>query len=319
MSFLRLGLNKHKLYVYMTIYVPMLGTLVALTSWWSGILPVTSLDLMLLLSFYVLSMYGLELGFHRYFSHRSFQAKPWFAFLLAFFGTIAGQGPVAYWIGNHRDHHHNSDKEGDPHSPHLDQNGNKLGRIRGFWHAHIGWLFHNHHLHVSVSKDLIRRLPSLAMIERNYLSCVILGLVIPGLIGGIVSGTFQGFFSGFLWGGLVRLFLVQHAVWSINSVCHLWGSQPYKNNRFSGTSRNNILLAFLTLGGGWHNNHHRFPNAAFNRFQWWQVDITDLTIRFFEMLGVIWKPINPPVATQYQSFSKIIIPISVFVFMCFYL
>jgi stearoyl-CoA desaturase (delta-9 desaturase) len=175
------------------------------------------------------------------------------------------QGPLLRWVAVHRRHHVHSDGEGDPHSPH-GHGGGIRGVIVGFWHAHLGWMFEAHH------PDLARYVRDL---NTDRLIRVASKLFIVWAI-----------FLGFLWGGLVRIFLVHHATWSINSVCHLWGRQPFDGDD---ESRNNFICGILGFGEGWHNNHHSFPSSARHGLRWWQIDMSFMLIRLMERLGLAWN------------------------------
>jgi stearoyl-CoA desaturase (delta-9 desaturase) len=230
-------------------------------------------------------MIGISIGLHRYFSHGAFQTSWPLRLLLLVLGAMAAQGPVFYWAANHRRHHNYSDKPGDPHSPHLDPGTSLWGWLRGFWHAHLGWVFdHQVADGARFIPDLLSD-PILARADRLYFAWVLLGLAFPALLGGFLIGGGTGAFLGFLWGGLVRIFLGQQTVAFINSVCHAFGSRPFPG---TSQSRNNVLVAFFSLGEGWHNNHHAFPYAAVFGLEWWQVDPLGWLIRGLARLGLAW-------------------------------
>lgn len=239
------------------------------------------LGLTLLVIFYFLTALGIEAGFHRYFSHSSFKGRAFTTWMLGILGSMAAQGPVIFWVATHRKHHAFTDVEGDPHSP-LTHGKNAIGMIKGFIHSHIGWLFESNPTSwAKFAPDLLRRREVIA-INQTYLLWVILGLVLPGLIGGIIGGTLQSAIEGLVWGGLLRIFLLDHMTWSVNSICHLIGKAPYstKNN-----SRNLVLLSIPSVGGSLHNNHHYYPVSARNDHQsLLQLDLSGL---FIEMLGII--------------------------------
>lgn len=243
----------------------------------------------LLIAMYSLTTFGIGIGYHRLLSHRSFQTSAPIRALFAILGSMAGQGPPLFWAAVHRRHHKYSDQPGDPHSPNL-HGGGVWGVLRGFWHAHTGWLF------VHEITDWGRWIPDLLQdrllfrINRLYFLWMLLGLAIPATIGGLLSGTWRGAGLGMLWGGLVRMFLLHHSTWGINSVTHLWGTRPYKSNDYS---RNNALVALMTYGEGWHNNHHAFPHSALHGLRWWQVDISGLVIRTLQACGLAWDVKRP--------------------------
>jgi len=243
--------------------------------------------------FYFASVIGLEIGFHRYFSHRSFKCGPALRFILAFLGSIAGEGPVLFWAATHRRHHAVADTEDDPHGP------LKPG-LAGFIRAHMGWLFEPQTLEMGrICPDLIRDRTTM-FAQRFYFLWVALGLLLPSAIGFMFHGA-RGAFDGFLWGGLVRIFIAHHATWSINSMCHLFGTRGHDTDD---ASRNLAPLALLTLGGSWHNNHHAFPRSAFNDFRWWQIDPSAWLIRLAAKASLVWdvqSPLSrPPRRSQHE-------------------
>jgi stearoyl-CoA desaturase (delta-9 desaturase) len=200
---------------------------------------------------------------------------------------MAAHGPPVWWVAIHRRHHGRSDAAGDPHSPNL--HGERLSdQVRGMWHAHIGWMFDpdctaafSHHYAPDLIKD--RRMQQL---DRLYVLWVVLGLLLPGALGGLLSRTWAGAWSGVVWGGLVRMFLDQHALWwGIVTVCHRFGSRPFRSHD---DSTNNLLVAILFLGDGWHNNHHAFPTSAKVGLRWWEIDFTWWVIRLMQRMGLAW-------------------------------
>lgn len=245
---------------------------------------VSGLDIGLFAVMAVLTLIGVEGGFHRLVSHRAFKTRTFVRDMFVVFGSMAGQGPVIFWAATHRKHHSFTDVVGDPHSPLPSANG-ATNPLRGFLHGHFSWLFANEVIDVGrYAPDLIRD-RALFNINRRYFLWVLLGLALPAAVGGVVTGSLAGAASGLLWGGLVRIFVVHHLVWSVNSFCHLTGTKAFKSG---GNSRNNILLAILTLGGGWHNNHHAHPGAASTSIKWWQIDVIGLVIRTLSLLGLAW-------------------------------
>jgi fatty-acid desaturase/acyl carrier protein len=207
--------------------------------------------LWLFLAFYLASAIGVEIGFHRYFTHRAFKCGPTLRLVLAAFGSMAGEGPVLFWAATHRRHHSHSDTDQDPHGP------NQPG-FAGFWRAHVGWLFEPQPQDAGrYVPDLIRdRTTSLA--NRFYLLWFTLGLALPTAIG-FAFDAGRGALEGLLWGGMVRIFVAHQATWGINSMCHLFGARPYETHD---DSRNFWPLVLPTLGGAWHNNHHAFPRVG---------------------------------------------------------
>ena len=241
---------------------------------------VGGMEIGLLAAMYLVTSIGVEAGFHRFFSHHSFRAGPAVTVALGVAGSMAVQGPVLFWAAIHRKHHVFTDQPGDPHSPRLHGTGLWNG-LRGFWHAHIGWLFTiddaDWGRYVS---DLLRDRLTFNL-NRLYPLWVLLGLVLPACAGGAIAGTWSGAGLGFLWGGLVRIFLVDQVTWSVNSIAHMTGSHPHKTACHSG---NVALLSLLSAGGSWHNNHHANPAAARTGQRFWQIDPSG---RFIELLGAL--------------------------------
>jgi stearoyl-CoA desaturase (delta-9 desaturase) len=241
--------------------------------------------LALMLGMYALSGLGITVGFHRLFTHRSFETGPVVRFVLAALGSMALEGDLLHWVALHRRHHQHSDEHGDPHSPHLHGQG-FLGLLAGLWHAHVGWIFQPDPSNLPEYVKDLREDGAARVAGRLFLLWVALGLLLPAALGGLLTGTWTGVLLGLLWGGLARIFLVHHVTWSINSVCHLWGTQPF---RVRDHSRNNVVFGVLGLGEGWHNNHHAFPTSARHGLRWWQLDVGYWVIRGLALLGLAWK------------------------------
>jgi stearoyl-CoA desaturase (delta-9 desaturase) len=241
-------------------------------------------DLALLVGGYLLTLGGLTVGFHRLFTHRSFQTTRPMQAVLGVLGSMAFQGPLFTWVGLHRQHHQYSDTPHDPHSPHTHGRGVR-GFLRGFWHAHIGWAFAPMPDGLGRYVQDLRRSRLLGAVSELFPVWALLGLLIPAAVG-LVFGGWGGALTGFLWGGLVRVLLVHHVTWSINSVCHLWGGRPYPGGDHS---RNNFVFGVLALGEGWHNNHHAFPTSARHGLRWWQIDLSYYVIRLLVWLGLAWQ------------------------------
>lgn len=265
------------------ISLPLIGVAFAIViAWGRG---VYWTDLGLLLGLYVVTVLGVTVGFHRLFVHRSFETYTWMKFIWAVLGSIAVQGSVFHWVAKHRLHHQFADKDGDPHSPHTQGTG-VLGMLKGIWHAHVGWMMSRETMDVThYVKDLVA-VRSLRIADRLFPVWVALSLLIPGIIGGAINRSWEGFATGMLWGGLVRIFLVHHVTWSINSACHLWGSQTYSSND---ESRDNLLFGILAFGEGWHNTHHTFPTSARHGLRWWQLDLSYALIRLLAWLRLAWN------------------------------
>jgi stearoyl-CoA desaturase (Delta-9 desaturase) len=270
-----------------TILIPFLFTLSALVLMiW---VPVTWVDLSLLVVFYVATTLGVTVGFHRQFAHRSFKAAPALRVALGILGSMAAQGNLIYWVATHRRHHQYSEGEGDPHSPYV-HNGKLLGRLRGLWHSHLGWMLDSQMTNtVKFTKDLLRD-PAIRKVNDLYMLWVVLGLLIPAALGGLLTLSWTGALTGFLWGGMVRMFLAHHAMWTSGSTAHIIGTRPFPTRDMS---TNNPILALPNLGEAWHNNHHAFPSSALFGLSWWQVDIGGYFIKGFEKLGWAWDVRRP--------------------------
>jgi stearoyl-CoA desaturase (delta-9 desaturase) len=265
-----------------TVVVPFLALGVGVFLLWGK--AVSVLDLILCAVMYVITAFGLTMGFHRFFTHRSFKCVRPMAAFLGIAGSMAAQGPVLFWVACHRRHHQCSDDAGDPHSPHA-FGGGFMGVLRGWWHAHMGWMLtHKPENYRRLVGDLLRD-RQVVTINRHYFVWVAVGLLIPAVLGGAISQTWWGCFTGLLWGGLVRMFFVHHCTWSVNSICHLFGRTPFET---SDESRNNALCAMLTLGEGWHNNHHAFPSSARHGLMWWQLDVVYITVCVLRLFGLAW-------------------------------
>jgi len=265
------------------VILPFLGLVAAGYLLWGGVFG--WLPLGLLMGMYLLTGLGITVGFHRLFTHRSFETNMWVQFVLGVLGSMAVEAPLIEWVAQHRHHHQKSDKPGDPHSPHLDGHG-VVGLFRGLWHAHVGWFINRGQTNMaSYVPDLLSS-GVLRKVSRLFPLWAALGLVIPTVMGWALSGTWLGAMLGFLWGGLVRIFFVHHVTWSINSICHLWGSQPF---RTGDRSKNNFVFGLLAMGEGWHNNHHAFPASVRHGLQWWQFDLSYLVIRLMELVGLAWN------------------------------
>ena len=237
----------------------------------------------LMLGMYAVTMLGITAGFHRLFTHRSFQTIAPIRFVLGALGSMAFQGSLVTWVGLHRKHHKYSDSEGDPHSPH-DDDGRAMGLLRGFWHAHIGWAFAPMPDDIARYAGDLNRSRAARVLDALFPLWALVGLLIPSAIGFACLG-WRGAISGLLWGGLARVFLAHHVTWCVNSVCHLWGSRPYASGD---ESRNNALVGVLALGEGWHNNHHAFPSSARHGLRWWQLDLSYWFIRTLVACRLAW-------------------------------
>lgn len=262
--------------------LPIIGTAVAFA--FLAVRPLGIIDLVLLLSLWLITGLGVTVGYHRLFTHRTFKAAPAVVVVLAILGSMAGQGGVISWVALHRRHHECSDQEGDPHSPNL-SGRDLLGRLRGLAHSHFLWMRrHEYPNVVHYTPDLLKD-RALVRISRAYYGIVIAGLLIPALIGGLVTMSWLGAASGLLWGGFVRIFLLEHIVWAINSFLHMYGTRPYDSRE---ESRNGGIFALITLGEAWHNNHHAFPESASFGLDWYRADPGYWLIEALGACGLAW-------------------------------
>ena len=243
---------------------------------------------------YVLTAVGIGVGFHRLFVHRSFNTFTWVKFVWVVFGSMAVEGPLFGWVATHRRHHQYSDTPDDPHSPHHGGRG-VLGILKGFWHAHIGWFFKPAPPDTDRFIPDLRQSPALRVASGLFPLWVAVGLLLPAALGGVLSQSWAGVWTGLIWGGLVRVFLVHHVTWSVNSACHLWGFRPFKSND---ESRNNVVFGILAMGEGWHNTHHAFPTSARHGLRWWQIDVNYWVIRGLAVFGLGWDIKIPSKAAQ---------------------
>ena len=247
-------------------------------------------DLVILAVLYLLTTFGVTVGLHRLFTHRSFKTGPRTRFVWAVLGSMAIEGPIISWVSDHRKHHACSDQQGDPHSPHVDHGEGVSGALRGLFHAHVGWLF----IHTQrgskerFAPDLLRD-PIVSFVNRTFFFWAILGLLIPFALGYALGGTLTAALTALLWGGAVRVFLLHHATYSINSICHVFGTSPYETGDHS---RNVALLALPTMGEAWHNNHHAFPSSARHGLRAWELDPSAAVINGMEKLGLAWDVVR---------------------------
>jgi stearoyl-CoA desaturase (delta-9 desaturase) len=244
-------------------------------------------DLAILAVFYLASALGVTVGYHRLLTHRSFQTHPWLERTFAVLGSLSVQGSVLDWVADHRKHHAHTDEEGDPHSPHVGH-GSGLG---GLWHAHVGWLVETQgQADWKKYAGELYEDPKMRAIGRRFPLFVGLSLLLPTLAGFALHGfTLEGALRGYVWGGLVRIFLVHHVTWSVNSVCHFFGSRRFE---IDDRSTNVAWLAIPSLGESWHHNHHAFPRSAEHGLRWWELDPSALVIGSLERVGLAWDVVR---------------------------
>jgi stearoyl-CoA desaturase (delta-9 desaturase) len=272
------------------VVIPLLGVLGGAAVLWNHFLGPR--DLAIFAVMYLLSAGGVTIGFHRLLTHRAFQVRPWLRYMLAVLGSLSLQGPVIDWVADHRKHHTFTDEEGDPHSPHAGHGKGLRGMVAGLWHAHVGWLFRTHGQASSrrFAPDLVED-PVMRRINRGFPLIALLSLAAPFLLGLAVSGgsLVAGGLSALLWGGLVRIFLVHHITWSINSICHFFGRRRFDTDD---ESTNVFWLALPSLGEAWHHNHHAFPRSAFHGLRWYELDPSGWLILGLERVGLAWDVVK---------------------------
>jgi stearoyl-CoA desaturase (delta-9 desaturase) len=233
---------------------------------------VTRGDLLLCAATFVTRMFGITGGYHRYFAHKTYKTSRAFQFVLAFLACSATQKGPLWWAGHHRGHHKYADRDGDVHSPR-----------EGLFYSHQGWIFDRRWDATPLERiPEFAAYPELVWLNRYYQVPPVLLAVLCFAIGG---------FSGLFWGFLVSTVLLWHATYTINSLCHIWGTRRYAT---PDTSRNNVLLALLTLGEGWHNNHHHYCASTRQGFRWWEIDVTYYLLRGLQAVGLVWDIREPP-------------------------
>lgn len=238
------------------------------------------------LSLYVVRMFAITAGFHRLFSHRTYQTSRFFQFLMAFAGTTSYQKGPLWWSAHHRAHHLNADTSADIHSP----------IKHSIWQSHLGWFLSRESL--STDKKLISNLikfRELRLLDRFYPGPPIMLAVATFLLGAALEKYFPDLgTSGWqmlVWGFFISTVLLYHGTFTVNSVAHLWGSRRYET---PDGSRNNLLIALITLGEGWHNNHHYYQASERQGFYWWELDMSHYTLKVLAWLGVVWNLKEPP-------------------------
>jgi stearoyl-CoA desaturase (delta-9 desaturase) len=269
--------------VYLVVGLPMVGLVVGivLAVQHGGI---SLLDAGIAFGFYLFTAFGITVGFHRFFTHQSFKAGRGLKIVLAIGGMMGLEGGVITWVADHRRHHAFADDEGDPHSP-WRYGRSPLGLLRGLWWAHTGWLFDSEKTSARRwAPDLVAD-PDLIKLNKLFPVFAVASLGLPALIGFAVTGTAGGAFSAFVWGALVRILIVHHITWSVNSLCHVIGERPFTTKD---QASNVNWLAIVSLGESWHNLHHADPKSARHGVEKGQIDPSAGLIRIFEKLGLAW-------------------------------
>jgi len=286
----------HKLVNLAGVTLPLAGLVLAIVLLWERM--VGPKELAILLVGYALTGIGITVGYHRLFTHRSFQTFRPVRYVFAVLGQMAVEGSVVAWVADHRKHHQFSDAEGDPHSPHAGFGDGILEALRGLWHAHTGWIFSGAGRadHARYAKDLLDD-RGLRLISRLFGPTVLVSLLLPALVGWLWIGGRYGFLAGLIWGGAVRILLLHHVTWSINSICHFFGRRQFRSQD---ESRNVWWLSLVSFGESWHNNHHAFPTSAYHGLRRLQVatDPGAWVIWLLERVGLAWKVTRIPQAKQ---------------------
>ena len=261
------------------IAVPFLALVAAVPMAWGGWLGWSDVAIFLLM--YAITGHGVTVGFHRLFTHKSFKPNRAVKVCLAVAGSMAIQGPVVRWVADHRKHHKFSDRDGDPHSPW--RYGNTLPALmKGLFYAHMGWLFDTEQTSQrQYAPDLLKD-KDIVKMSRAFPWFVLVSLTLPAVLGGLITMSWQGAVTAFFWASLVRVGMLHHVTWSINSICHAVGERPFKSRDKSG---NVWWLAIPSFGESWHNLHHSDPTCARHGVLRGQVDLSARTIWVFEKLG----------------------------------
>jgi len=268
--------------------LPMVALGIAVWQSWAGLLHWADLGVFAIM--YVLTGLGVTVGFHRLLTHRSFKTGRVVRGGLAILGSAAVEGPVISWVADHRKHHAFSDRPGDPHSPHVDHGVGLGGVLRGLLHAHVGWLFRHDQRGARdrYAPDLVRD-PVIAFVHRLFFVWALGGLVLAFALGALIGGSLHSALTALLWGGGVRLFVLHHVTYSINSICHVFGRRRFAT---SDESRNVRWLSLLSFGESWHNNHHAFPTSARHGLGRWELDPSALVIRALAGCGLAWDVVS---------------------------
>jgi stearoyl-CoA desaturase (delta-9 desaturase) len=267
------------------VVLPFIGFAAAIPLLWNHVLGWS--DVGIFIGIYFATAFGITIGYHRLFTHRSFEAHRPTKYLFAILGSMAVQGPVIGWVADHRKHHAFTDEEGDPHSPHLAHGGGLLGNLKGLYHAHMGWLFDEHGMADAkrFAPDLLED-KGMRFINRHFIWWVGLSLAIPFGLGFAITGGLTGALTALLWAGFVRIFMVHHVTWSINSICHFFGRRRFD---LEDQSTNVAWLAIPSLGEAWHHNHHAYPRSAAHGLRWYEIDLSAMVIKAMDKVGLAWN------------------------------
>src|SRR3954463_2978527 len=281
------------------VFIPFAVTAAAIALLWGDWIGWS--DVAVFAVMYLLSGFGVTVGFHRMLTHRAFQTHKATRYVFAYLGMLAVEGPVIDWVADHRKHHAHTDVEGDPHSPHVGHGTGLTGALRGLWHAHAGWLWETHGEAASrkYAKDLAED-PVMRGLNRKFPLIVVGSLLIPAVLGGLLSWSLKGAVTGLIWGGFARIFFVHHVTWSVNSVCHFFGKRRFD---VEDHSTNVFWLAIPSFGESWHHNHHAFPRSAAHGLRWWEIDPSAALIRMMRRLGLAWDVVEIAPERQAQKLA----------------
>jgi stearoyl-CoA desaturase (Delta-9 desaturase) len=260
-------------------------------------------DVAVFIIMYVLSGFGITVGFHRMLTHRAFATHPATRYVFAVLGSLSVQGPVIDWVADHRKHHAHTDVEGDPHSPHVGHGDGVMGALRGLWHAHTGWLWRTHGQarRSKYAKELVED-RGMRRINRRFPAIVALSLALPAALGfAFTGGSPRGALTGLIWGGFARIFLQHHVTWSVNSICHFFGRRRFDVDDHS---TNVFWLALPSLGESWHHNHHAFPRSASHGLRRWELDPSAALIRLMRRVGLAWDVVEITPERQAQKLAR---------------
>jgi stearoyl-CoA desaturase (delta-9 desaturase) len=283
------------------VFGPFVALAIALPFLWGDLLGPS--DLVAFGVMYVIAGFGVTVGFHRLLTHRSFQTYKPVEYGFAIMGSLAVQGSPIEWVADHRKHHAHTDVEGDPHSPHVGHGSGIGGALRGLWHSHVGWLFATQGQAKArqYAKELAED-PTMRRISRNFPWFALLTLALPAAIGYALTGSGRGALTGFVWGGLVRVVIQHHITWSVNSVCHFFGSRRFA---LEDHSTNVFWLALPSFGEAWHHNHHAFARSAYHGLNRWEalLDPSGWLIRLMRRLGLAWNVVAITSERQTEKLS----------------
>jgi stearoyl-CoA desaturase (delta-9 desaturase) len=283
----------------LAVVLPPIIIVAAIVVFWNQVVGVH--DLVLAFAMYLITGFGVTIGFHRMLTHRSFRTSKPVEYFFAAIGSMSVQGPVINWVADHRKHHAHTDEEGDPHSPHVGAGKGVIGAIRGLFHAHVGWLLteEGRAERAKYARDLVED-RGMRFIDRAFLWWVVIGLLLPAAIGWLITGSYKGALTGLLWGGLVRVFVLHHVTFSINSICHFVGRRRFATDD---ESRNVWWLALPSFGEAWHHNHHAFPRSAMHGLRRFELDPSAWVIWAMEKLGLVWDVVRITPERQAQRLA----------------